>query len=1247
MTEAMGGRIRVPIEVRLPRADGGAGTPRDAVVSVDDAVGAVGRLVVLGRDFGAVRVERADSGSLVLRRTEAAAAPPTLPLACVAGEAFVDASKPELLSDGALVPLDRLSGEAFELFLADTALCECEILDDGERLFLRACALHERGRRRSMARTGTPATFPVSAARAVLGRSELAVEDLLKLETGALVELDVAPGASLVLELNGEARFGALLVEVDGTRAARIGGYVRRSDDARADGQPHADGTMTRSGSPDPLTPRPPQAGLEFDEADWPELARLLSGDWKKWAVLAFGSFAAPTKAGVAAAMKPDAAAELARAADRLSFADEAAVDAVADGLRKALRAERGRADGRVSGFARARELVDSIGLEYRSELVSRWKKLADEALRAKDYLSALGQVERALALDPRDVDGFARKGSILIAMRDYRGAADACEAAIGLDPWHVRARLGLGVAYAALGRVEEARTALLFASDLDPGNPATWRALAELERRDGSPRAARECAAALARLEMLDVAFLDPDNLPLTVTGSARHAVLRALGSLELNPRSFVAWTGLARELGGRGLAAEARACLDRALALAPDYPPARTLLETSASAAASASALKAARDALDSITESGAREARFDVNRWYRHLFVDYRERDPGRFDCLRFFDADAAFIDLSIRDIALELARCHVVARLRGFRGLRARVDAAPCGFMRKLLRLMLFGAEPSDFERAALLLRDGLLAQADGARDLFRELLERRAPDGRAGGAGDEAARLLVGASALPDPVKAAFFDAIGRADSGGDDPFAMSGIPPAASAAERRSHLDAVFAAKRRELEASYDVVIRAYRRILEGEPWPRFAEELLVIAGLVFDDGFRAELDALSASMAEEVERTDSGIASVRASGFPGAGIAVFLFDTSCRERIRLDDQGRFPLRERDLIRNVMGGQTLARKKDGADSAAFARLAGIGTRLGENGSTIEAARAGAIRVDMDAIGVADKLRIDGNLGPDTGNVMFVGKLLVVEGDVMDGYSVSCSGDVVVRGSVRKAWIRARGDVVIDGSVFAGANVEARGISVSAVRGATLVASGNVVVAHEILDADVAADGTVVVTGERGRIVGGRTRARSGVEAAQIGNALGADTAIETGLPPRLVSDYETLAGSRRELSERIGEMERAMAAPGVGAEVKETLDRRLRSARDDLVRYDEESKRLAGDLRKANDPAATVTARDVLHPDTRIRLGVDGHESVRRTIEGGTMSYDAATGIITLKAPSRAKSARGEHEDDR
>jgi uncharacterized protein (DUF342 family) len=358
---------------------------------------------------------------------------------------------------------------------------------------------------------------------------------------------------------------------------------------------------------------------------------------------------------------------------------------------------------------------------------------------------------------------------------------------------------------------------------------------------------------------------------------------------------------------------------------------------------------------------------------------------------------------------------------------------------------------------------------------------------------------------------------------------------------------------------------------------------------------------------------------------------------------------IREGADGRVDFKELNIIQNVLEGQPLAKKippekgtkgrtvtgkylpaKDGKD---LPLPLGNNVRVADDGVTIEAGTNGQVVLVSDKISVEPVYVVPGNVDIKTGNVIFLGNV-IVNGNVEDGFSVKAAGNIEVNGTVERAELDAEGDIIVHqgitgkstGTIKAGRSLWARFIE-----NATVEAGNMVVVSDGIINSQVNANKRIICQGKRAHIVGGRLRVTEEINAKIIGSPTsGTETICEVGFDPKSKEQMEMYLAQREPLEKELEEIQldlQTLTALKKRQKVlppdKEFYWQKLTDKRQDLTaelrQINEEVERLREFL-NSQKSCGQISASANVYPGVRIVIR-DAREDVRS-------EYKAVTFIL-------------------
>ena len=180
--------------------------------------------------------------------------------------------------------------------------------------------------------------------------------------------------------------------------------------------------------------------------------------------------------------------------------------------------------------------------------------------------------------------------------------------------------------------------------------------------------------------------------------------------------------------------------------------------------------------------------------------------------------------------------------------------------------------------------------------------------------------------------------------------------------------------------------------------------------------------------------------------------------------------------------------------------------------------------------------------IQEVLDVKGDVDASTGNVHFNGEVLV-RGTIREGQSVEAGGSVYCSKDVELTLLCAGKDLVVEGGIIgkkkalakAGGEVRARSIEHSVIE-----ARGSVRAERSITQCLVRTHAAVFL-GKKGAILGGKTSAKDGITAAQLGSDKGTKTEIQVGIDPETFRKILWLKNKTGEMKAKIDEIEASLA----------------------------------------------------------------------------------------------------------
>lgn len=193
-------------------------------------------------------------------------------------------------------------------------------------------------------------------------------------------------------------------------------------------------------------------------------------------------------------------------------------------------------------------------------------------------------------------------------------------------------------------------------------------------------------------------------------------------------------------------------------------------------------------------------------------------------------------------------------------------------------------------------------------------------------------------------------------------------------------------------------------------------------------------------------------------------------------------------------------------------------------IKGKGHRYDDEKKAYYANLNGQIEYENNKITIVNCLSINKDLDYSVGNIDFDGNV-EINGNVIPNMSIRATGYVKINGYVDSASIYAGGDVILNKGVQGGdvSTVESGGnITAPFFESTTIKCKGNLTADH-ILNCDVTSDNAVILSGKRGLILGGITRALRYIDAKTVGNKAELPTTIVLGVDTQIIKAYGSVS----------------------------------------------------------------------------------------------------------------------------
>lgn len=174
--------------------------------------------------------------------------------------------------------------------------------------------------------------------------------------------------------------------------------------------------------------------------------------------------------------------------------------------------------------------------------------------------------------------------------------------------------------------------------------------------------------------------------------------------------------------------------------------------------------------------------------------------------------------------------------------------------------------------------------------------------------------------------------------------------------------------------------------------------------------------------------------------------------------------------------------------------------------------------------------------------IEGNVDNATGDIRFNGDVLV-EGNVFANTTIRATGNITVNGHVEIATLHAGKNVILKNGMQGSAlgSIHAKGEVMAKFLEQTAVYAGGKVTANAILNCTIESGTEVQVSGTRGNIIGGSTKAVEKITAFSLGNRVGVKTKLIVGFEKEFKEVIALLDCELEDAKDHLFEAERSIA----------------------------------------------------------------------------------------------------------
>lgn len=295
---------------------------------------------------------------------------------------------------------------------------------------------------------------------------------------------------------------------------------------------------------------------------------------------------------------------------------------------------------------------------------------------------------------------------------------------------------------------------------------------------------------------------------------------------------------------------------------------------------------------------------------------------------------------------------------------------------------------------------------------------------------------------------------------------------------------------------------------------------------------------------------------------------------------------------------------------------------------GKNIRLSEDGLQLFADKSGNIIFDGDKISIIEILELRKDVGPETGNIHFMGKVIIY-GNVLSGYEIVTDSDVEINGIIECAKIETKGNLLINGGVQGNdlAELDVGGeLKANFLNNTHARVSGDIH-CDAVLHCHITCDGSIIADGKRGMVVGGELNVRKEIRAKTVGSEMGTLTKIRLGVDAKIMDDFKDVAEQIKDTQDSITKLTQAQRMirkqleTGTSAELHAMLEKTnttLMQANETLHKKQNALKDLNTLIDQLRD--SRVMAQTV-YPGVKLRIG-NSYYNVKDALQGVRIQKD-------------------------
>ncbi len=374
-------------------------------------------------------------------------------------------------------------------------------------------------------------------------------------------------------------------------------------------------------------------------------------------------------------------------------------------------------------------------------------------------------------------------------------------------------------------------------------------------------------------------------------------------------------------------------------------------------------------------------------------------------------------------------------------------------------------------------------------------------------------------------------------------------------------------------------------------------------------------------------------------------------GEIKYFYKTDQAVRPVENEQGEVDYKNLGLVRNITAGTPIAtitfptEGEPGTDitgktvpqrqGVPAKYTVGAGTSLVDDDTQIIAAVDGNLVYKNGAFCVEETLIVNGDVEVATGNIDFIGAI-VIKGSVFEGFRVTSKRGITVNGTVNCAELSADGDIFVKIGAINSTITSKGNVKLGFCENSKIECEGNVESAS-FVGGEVFAGQKMIASG-KGVIMGGKYTALDGVEASVIGSDKYVKTEITLGNNAVLSKEKDTLEKSIAQMEDKVDQLNKVLntlAEFAKKAKLPPEREQMKTNALRSRLKLQQEIKKSGKRIEEIEEALKltqnlSVVCKRMMYPGVTLRinncvLAVNAVQNrVRATVDGGEIVFRPA-----------------------